>query len=221
MLSNVKVGIYEFLGLIIPGMLLLCEGWIFVRGWPTFVQGIYQLSPAPLTLFLITSFVVGHFVQELADSYLKRFHGQRFLRKGRDELWTSGEADGVKSAIWAESGLTMAHVDVAFDYCLTRCGEAFAKRDNFLATSDLARSFLVLTAFGLAPAFRIAFDRAHHSVGAFLIAFAAYLALLVIAARLAWIRMVRFRGMSDTGVFRAYLGSRAINESPKGVLTRS
>jgi len=220
MLSNVKVGIYEFLGLIIPGMLLLCEGWIFFRGWPEFVRGVYQLRPAPLTLFLIGSFVVGHFVQELADSYLKRFHGQRFLRTGRDELWASPEADAVKSAIWAESGLTMAHVDAAFDYCLTRSGEAFPKRDNFLATSDLARSFLVLTVFGLAPAFRISFDRAQHSIVIFFISFASYLVLLAICARLAWIRMVRFRSMSDTGVFRAYLGSRALNDSSKPMMAR-
>jgi hypothetical protein len=213
MLSNVKVGVYEFLGLIIPGMLFLCEGWILVRGWPRFIGTIYTIHAGPLTLFLICSFVVGHFVQELADSYLKRFHGQRFLRKGRDELWGGPEADAVKSAIWAESGITMANVDPAFDYCLTRVGDAFNKRDNFLATSDLSRSFLVLATFGLAPALRLSFDRAHHSVGIFLAALACYLLLLLASARLAWIRMVRFRDMSDTGVFRAYLGSRAIKNS--------
>jgi hypothetical protein len=206
-LSNIKIGIYEFLGLVIPGTLLLCEGWVFVRGWPRFTRGVSGLTAVSFTLLLITSFLLGHFVQELADASLKRLCGERFFKKGRDELWASAEAEPVKSAIWTESGLALGNVDAAFDYCLTRSGDAFSRRDVFLATSDLSRSFLVLAAFGVAPACRLAFDRAD-SGHAFILVLGCYLALLGLAARLAWIRMVRFRRFSESGVFRSYLGSR-------------
>jgi hypothetical protein len=167
------------------------------------------------TLLLITSFLLGHFVQELADASLKRLRGERFFKKGRDEFWASAEAEPVKSAIWTESGLALGDVDTAFDYCLTRSGDAFARRDVFLATSDLSRSFLVLAVFGVAPACRLAFDRTH-SIHAFILLVACYLGLLGLAARLAWIRMVRFRRFSESGVFRAYLGSRPARNTESG-----
>jgi hypothetical protein len=201
-LSNIKLGIYEFLGLVILGMLLLCEGWVFVRGWPRFTHGVSGLNAVSFTLLLITSFLLGHFVQELADTCLKRLRGERFFKKGRDELWASAEAESVKSAIWAESVLVLGDVDAAVDYCLTRSGDAFSRRDIFLATSDLSRSFLVLAFFGVVPAYRLAFDRTH-SIHAFILLVACYLALLGLAARLAWIRMVRFRRFSESGVFRS------------------
>lgn len=219
-LSNIKLGIYEFLGLVIPGMLLLCEGWIFVRGWPRFTHGVSGLNAVSFTLLLITSFLLGHFVQELADTCLKRICGERFFKKGRDDAWASAEAEPVKSAIWAESGLALGDVDAAFDYCLTRSGDTFSRRDVFLATSDLSRALLVLAILGVAPASRLAFDRTH-SVHAFILLIACYLGLLGLAARLAWIRMIRFRRMSESGVFRAYLGSRQVRHAENGQLTRN
>ena len=115
----------------------------------------------------------------------------------------------VKSAIWAESGLALANVDSAFDYCLTRIGEAFSKRDVFVATSDFARSFVVLAVSGIAPAWRLASDGTHSTL-AFLLLLVAYFILVVLIAELAWRRMVRFRHISDCGVFGAYLGSRPL-----------
>jgi hypothetical protein len=219
-LSNIKLGIYEFLGLVIPGMVLLCEGWIFVRGWPRFTRGVSGLNAVSFTLLLITSFLLGHFVQELADTCLKTLRGERFFKKGRDDVWASAEAEPVKSAIWAESGLTLGDVDAAFDYCLTRSGDAFSRRDVFLATSDLSRSFLVLAVFGVAPACRLAFDRTH-SIHAFILLIACYLGLLGLAGRLAWIRMVRFRRFSESGVFRSYLGSRPARNVESGERARN
>ena len=129
------------------------------------------------TLLLITSFLLGHFVQELADASLKRLCGERFFKKA-DEFWARGEAEPVKSAIWTESGLALGDVDTAFDYCLTWSGDAFARRDVFLATSDLSRSFLVLAVFGVAPACRLVFHRSY-SIHAFFLLVACYLGFLV------------------------------------------
>ena len=208
-LSNLKLGIYEFLGLVVPGLLLLCQGWIFVRGWSQFARGLNGLSAAAFSILVITAFVLGHFVQELGDACIKMVRGKRFFRRERDKLWASTEAESIKSAIWAECGLALGDVDAAFDYCLTRIGDAFSKREVFIATSDLSRSFLVLTVCGVAPACRLALDRARSVPGSvFLIT--CYVALLLLAARLAWTRMVRFRGMSETAVFHAYLGSRPV-----------
>jgi hypothetical protein len=192
---------------------MICEGWIAVRGWQQFVAALSELRPVSFTVFLAGSFVVGHFVQEIADWGVKRIRGPRFFRKGRDEIWGGADGDAVKSAIWAESGLTLASVDSAFDYCLTRIGEAFSKRDVFVATSDFARSFLVLAVCGIPAAWRLAQDRTH-SIFGFVFLFAGYLVLLILIGRLAWRRMVRFRYISDCGVFGAYLGSRPAKNVP-------
>lgn len=202
-----KLGIYEFLGLAVPGVLLVCEGWIFVRGWSSFAKALSGLNAAGFSVLMIAAFVLGHFVQELGDTVVKMVRGKRFFRRERDKLWASTEAEYLKSAIWAECGVALGDVDAAFDYCLTRISDGFSKREVFIATSDLARSFLVLAACGLAPAWRLASDRAS-SVFSFALFLSCYLVLLLLAARLAWTRMVRFRAMSETGVFRAFIGSR-------------
>lgn len=206
-LSSFKLGIYDFLGLVVPGMFVVSEGWITIRGWAQFTATIGELHPVSFTLFIAASFIVGHFIQELADWGVKRARGDRFFKLGRDGIWNGGDADAIKSAIWAESGLALGDVDSAFDYCLTRCGNAFAKRDIFVATSDFARSFLVLTVCAVAPAVRLARDETH-SMRGFVFRLIIYLLVLTLVASLAWRRMLRFRRMSDTGVFAAYLGSR-------------
>jgi hypothetical protein len=210
--SNVKTGVYEFLGLVIPGMFALCEGWIVLRGWAQFVQSVNVMHPVSFTIFVLVSFVVGHFVQEFADRSVKTISGERFLKVGRDGLWVSEEAEPVKSAIWTESGRTLPSADSAFDYCLTRIGDRFSKRDVFLATSDFARSFLVLSVCGIAPAIRLTLDRSHSALS-FVVFLVGYMVFLAFIARPAWIRMIRFRRMSDVVVFRAYLGSRPIENS--------
>jgi hypothetical protein len=216
--SNLKLGVYEFLGLVVPGMFVLCEGWILVRGWGDFAHSVNDLHPIPFTMFVATAFVLGHFVQELADWSVKKICGERFLKAGRDELWAGKEAEAIKSSIWSESGITLPDVDAAFDYCLTRLGQSFSKRDVFLATSDFSRSFLVLVAFGIAPAARLARDRSHswRSFALLLVGYGAFLSLI---GALAWARMLRFRRISDEGVFRAYLGSRPPRNSAEKELT--
>jgi hypothetical protein len=211
--SSLKLGVYDLLGLVVPGMFVICEGWIAVRGWPRFVEALSALCPVSFTVFLAGSFVIGHFVQEIADWGVKRIKGPRFFKKGRDEAWGGVDGDAVKTAIWAESGLTIASVDSAFDYCLTRIGEAFSKRDVFIATSDFARSFLVLAMCGIAPAWRLASDRTH-SISALVLLLVAYVVVLTVIGQLAWRRMVRFRYISDCGVFAAYLASRTTKGTP-------
>jgi hypothetical protein len=212
-LSSFKLGVYDFLGLVVPGMFVICEGWIAVRGWRQFAEALSGLRPVSFTVFLAGSFVVGHFIQELADWGVKRIKGPRFFKTGRDDVWGGVDGNSVKSAIWAESGLTLASVDSAFDYCLTRIGEAFSKRDVFVATSDFARSFIVLAVCGIAPAWRLASDQTH-STSSFIVLLGGYVVLLILVAQLAWRRMVRFRYISDCGVFGAYLGSRPAKNAP-------
>jgi hypothetical protein len=57
----------SFLGLVIPGMFALCGGWIVLRGWAQFVQSVNVMHPVSFTIFVLVSFVVGHFLQEFAD----------------------------------------------------------------------------------------------------------------------------------------------------------
>jgi len=214
-LSSFKLALYDLLGLALPGMFLICEAWIALRGWALFVERVTGLNPVSFTLFLAVSFVVGHFIQESADWTVKKICGKRFFKRGRDEVWGATEGEAVKSAIWSESGLAIGSADIAFDYCLTRVGEAFSKRDVFLATSDFARSFLVLATCGVATAVRLSRDRSH-SVATLLLALLGYLLVLLVVGALAWRRMVRFRFISDQAVFGAYLGSRPVKSTAPG-----
>ena len=112
----------------------------------------------------------------------------------------------MKAAINTQLGTTVASVDTAFDYCLTMLKGQFSNRDSFVATSDLCRSFAVLSLLGLVPATFSAF-RAYGLESKFLlICIAAALASLLLHL-LSWRRMVRFRELSETTVFRAYLAS--------------
>jgi len=206
-LSNIKLGIYDFLGLAVPGMIAICEGWIALRGWHEFTTSLNHLSGISVTIMFLIAFVLGQLIQELADTSLKKLNGPRFSEKGRDDFWSGPECDPVKSAIWVESGIAMGSVDAAFDYCLTRLGDRFQKRDVLVGTSDLSRSLLVLMVFGLAATARLAWDAAQARLpflGLLLLSWV----LLFFLGLLAWKRMIRFRRMSEVGVFRAYLGSR-------------
>src|SRR6267154_278326 len=110
-LSNFKLGIYDLLGLVIPGMMLVWEGAITLHGWANSRMALNHMSGTSFTFLLILSFALGHLIQEMADVSIKKMKGPRFFAAGRDEFWSSPESEGIKSAIWAESGVTLASVD--------------------------------------------------------------------------------------------------------------
>ncbi len=212
--SKLKLEVYDLLGLTLPGFLALCEGWIFFRGWHAFLLGIGQMTGTGFTLLLLVSFGAGNAVQELGDLTIKRIKGERYLRSARDRFWASADADLLKNAIKADLGHPITSVDTAFDYCLTKIKDRFAKRDIFVATSDLCRSFVVLSVLALIPAFRIAFYDPH-GLPHPRVAAAAFVAVLLGIFLLMWRRMVRFRDLSETTVFRVYLATaRESQNSP-------
>ena len=202
--SKLKLELYDFLGLMLPGLIAICEGWILLRGWHTFVFAVSQLGGTGLTLLLVFAFGMGNIIQELGDVTLKAIKGQRYFRKARDRFWQTTEAEILRDAITKSFGQDIPSVDTAFDYCLTKLRDRFGKRDMFSAISDLCRSFVVLSALALLPAIRIAFYEPHPFANSFVTA--AILAVVLIAVSLlAWRRMLRFRELSETTVFRAYL----------------
>jgi hypothetical protein len=42
--SKVKVEVYDFLAVIVPGLLVICELWVTIRGWSRFALSISSLS---------------------------------------------------------------------------------------------------------------------------------------------------------------------------------
>jgi hypothetical protein len=203
--SKLKLDVYDFLGIILPGLISVAEGWILLRGWRHFVFSISHVSGAGLTLLLIFAFGVGHIAQECGDVVVKWTKGHRYLRRSRDSFWVTEEAKVVRHVIRLELGHEISSVDGAYDYCLTKLKGHFDKRDIFVATSDLCRSLVVLSILGVAPAARVAFCEVGPHFRS-LEAFAAMLSVLAIVTVLAWRRMVRFRELSEATVFRAYLG---------------
>jgi hypothetical protein len=204
-LAKFRLGIYDVLGLVLPGLVLISEVWITLRGWDSFADTLAHLGGVAFTTLLILAFGAGHLIQELGDFCIKGIKGPRFFRKARDEFWETGEADLVRSAIWSESQIGVASADAAFDFCLTRIGERLPKRESFLATSDLARSLLVLSLCALAPSARILLDQGEHMPSVLALALLLVGVLLLIGF-LSWQRMTRFRALSEVAVFRTYLG---------------
>jgi len=203
-LSKLKMEAYDLLAVILPGLILIFEVWITIRGWAPFALSITQMSGSAFLLLILVSFALGQMIQELGDFSIKKLKGERFFRQTRDKLWTSTTGEQVRERILADTGHELENVDVAFDYCLSRVQQTFTKRDLFLASSDLARSQVLLSILAFAPGARIAFamptSRSIHWLMFSLIAAACLAATL-----LCWARMNRFRALSESPVFHAYL----------------
>lgn len=211
--SKLKLGIYDLLGVILPGLIAICEGWIFLRGWNAFVTSLNRLSGTGFTVLLLVSFIAGNLVEELGDSLTVLLMGERYFKKYRDSFWASAEAEPVKRAINKEVGSEIKSVDTAFDYCLTKLKNQFEKRNVFVATADLSRSAAILAVLALAPLGRFAVKHAALTCDYVLWLLAA-LGVVALTVYLSWRRMLRFRELSETTVFRAYLAV-ASGKSPK------
>jgi hypothetical protein len=211
--SKLKLEAYDLLGVILPGLFAICEGWILLRGWPDFVLSLNQLSGTGFTVLLISAFGAGNLVQELGDFAIKAWKGERYFKQARDKFWKSDEAAPVKAAIKTELGHDVASVDTAFDYCLTKLQDRFAKRDVFLATSDLCRSLVVLSVLAMVPTVRITLHDIRPTIRC-VVVFGNAVVLLIFVAWLSWKRMLRFRDLSETTVFRAYLATVGVSSVP-------
>ena len=202
-LSKLKLDVYDFLGIILPGLVAIAEGWIFLRGWDAFIVSMSHISGTSLTLLLVFAFGVGHLVQELSDVAIQWIRGPRYKYRARDEFWKSHESKIVKESIAMELGCEVASVDAAYDFCLTKVSEHFQKRDIFIATSDLSRSFVAMCFVAVIPSAKMAFWQAG-ALPVRSLKFAAEVALLAVIAMLSWRRMMRYRYLADVTVFRIY-----------------
>src|SRR5271154_1050013 len=156
-LSKLKLDVYDFLGIILPGLVAIAEGWIFLRGWDAFVGSMSGIKGTSLTLLLVFAFGIGHLVQELADAAIRWIKGDRYMCRARDKFWHHEESKAAKELIRRVLGHEITTVDAAYDFCLTKIHGHFEKRDIFVATSDLSRSFVAMCFLGLIPASKIAF----------------------------------------------------------------
>lgn len=211
--SKLKLEAYDLLGVILPGLFAICEGWIFLRGWSHFILSLNQLSGTAFTVLLISAFGAGNLIQELGDVGIKAWKGERYFKQARDKFWVTDEAALMKTAIQTELGSEVKMVDTAFDYCLTKLQDRFAKRDLFLATSDLCRSLVVLSILAIVPTARIALHDIRPGIPG-VVAFGVAVFLLIFVAWLSWRRMLRFRDLSETTVFRAYLATVGASSVP-------
>jgi hypothetical protein len=211
--SKLKLELYDFIGVIFPGLLAISEAWILLKGWHGFVLAMPALSAAALTLLFVLAFGIGNIIQELGDVCLRLLKGRRYFQGARDRFWVTDEGQVVRDMINREVGKEISSVDAAFDYCLTKLGDHFAKREVFVATSDLCRSLVMLSALALLPAARIALCDMRplsRSIWTFFI----FVVVLGTISSLAWRRMLRFRELSEATVFRVYLAMNKRTENP-------
>ena len=212
-LSKLKLDVYDFIGIILPGLVAIAEGWILLRGWNSFILSMSRISGTSLTMLLVFAFGIGHLIQELADVAIRLVKGPRYLYRARDTYWQHERSRTAKELIKKELGHDLASVDDAYDFCLTKVHGYFDKRDIFIATSDLSRSFVAICFLALIPASKIAFWETgplRRSIGIAGIE----VALLVLICLLAWRRMMRYRDLADTTLFRVYVAvsSRHLSE---------
>jgi hypothetical protein len=203
-LSKLKVEIYDLLALIIPGLLVICELAVTLRGWTIASAQLPKMNGAGLTVLLLFSFALGTILQELTDSMIKAWKGERFFKTSRDKLWRSPTGEHVRAKVITEAGFQLENVDAAFDYCLTKVKGSFSKRDLFLATSDLSRSLIVACCFALLPVTRVALTFSIPALWRMAILVGCS-GVLFVAGRLCWARMIRFRELSEIPVFHAFL----------------
>ena len=204
--SKLKLEVYDFLGVILPGLIVICEAWVCLTGWQQFAISINHLSASAFTLLAVFAFAAGQIVQELGDLSIKLFRGKRFFRRSRDKFWATDEANAIKASIAKQTGVEIASVDGAFDYCLTKLKDRFAKRDIFIASSDLCRSLVVLSVIAIVPTVKVSLQDAVLNCR-LVIHLVIELVLLIGIATLSWRRMVRFRDLSEATVFRSYLAT--------------
>lgn len=203
-LSKLKMEAYDLLAAILPGLILIFQAWITIRGWDSFATSITSISGSGLFVLILVAFSLGQVIQELADFLIKKIKGERFFRRTRDKLWASTTGEQIRQRIRTDTGHEFENVDVAFDYCLSQVQQTFTKRDLFLASSDLARSLVLLSILGCFPGARIAFYISANRSMHWLI-FGSIVAACLVTASLCWMRMTRFRALSESPVFHAYL----------------
>ncbi len=69
-LSKLKIEIYDLLGLIVPGLVLIFEMWATYEGWNGLAKSVASVSGTTLTILLLVSFCVGHLIRESAHATL-------------------------------------------------------------------------------------------------------------------------------------------------------
>ena len=203
-LSQLQLKPYDILGILFPGVLAICEGWIVLRGWGSFLTNFDKVSDRDLVLLIVLALGLGHIVQELAQAGVKLLKGKKRTLREKNRYWELTESQLVRSAIQKDFDGTFPGVNVVFDYCLTKLSGRFDKRDMFVATSGLCRSIIALSAMAVAPAARIAFHDPHGAQNS-LVIFTEFFVLLTVVAVLAWRRMDHFDALAETTVYRAYL----------------
>jgi hypothetical protein len=212
-ISKLKLELYDLAAIILPGFFLMAEFTVLFIGFPQTLAYAREIHGAELTLLLLCSFALGNLVQEAGDRLIKQIVGKRFFKQARDRFWTSELKKEVCDKITRLGGPANPSADAAFDFCLTCLNGSFAKRDVFLAISDLSRSLFLLSVLSILPSVRcvvFAYGTAHRCMAAVGAA-----ALITICATLSWSRMVRFRELSESPVFHSFLAQSRQSEEAK------
>src|SRR5258708_1889583 len=103
--SKLKVELYDFFGILLPGCILVCELWIAVAGWHRSLSTLAALPGTLIAALLLSSYVLGHLVQEAGDALIHAITHNRYLKRSRDEYWGSQDGEAIRKAIKTESGL--------------------------------------------------------------------------------------------------------------------
>lgn len=203
-ISKIKLELYDLAAIILPGIFLLAEFEATLNGFHALLAHLKAIHAAELTLLLLCAFAFGNLVQEAADWLVKRLRGDRYLKQARDAVWRSHRKKEICDKIKRLGGPDVCESDTAFDFCLTSISGAFPKRDVFLAISDLSRSIWLLSLLAIIPVVRSQLGTAADWKTALRFT-AGPVAIIAVCSWLSWKRMVRFRALSETPVFNAFL----------------
>src|SRR5690348_3109571 len=118
--SKLRLGLYDFFGILIPGLIIVADIWITIAGWKPFLGVLAVLSGNLVAVFILIAYVMGHLVQEAGDILVCGITYDRYLKRSRDELWAGNDGKTIREEIKKREGIDIAEVDMAFDYCLTK-----------------------------------------------------------------------------------------------------
>jgi len=72
--GTIKIEIYDFFALFLPGLIVACEAWGSLGGWNELWTSLQNLNISTGSILFLGVFAVGHLVQEFGDIAIKAYY---------------------------------------------------------------------------------------------------------------------------------------------------
>jgi len=119
-LSKLKMEAYDLLAVILPGLILIFQAWITIRGWAPFAISIASMSGSAFLVLILMFLPWAKLFRSQGISRLRRSKA-RFFRQTRDKLGASKTGEHIRERIRTDTGHELENVAVTFDFLPQPC----------------------------------------------------------------------------------------------------